>query len=54
MLAVIAPDWKKTDASKKLGKDASVKMAGKDFLDETGEVLEAFKVEVKKLMKIKK
>ncbi len=53
MLAALAPNWKKSDDTKKLGKDASVKMAGKEFLDEKGEVLDSFKKDVKKLMKLK-
>lgn len=54
VLREVAPDWKKSEKSKKAGKIASQKMEGKEFLDETGEVVDSFKAEVKKLMKAKK
>lgn len=50
VLKSVAPDWKKTDASKAKAKDVSQKMEGKEFLDDNGEVLDSFKAEVKKLM----
>lgn len=50
VLKSVAPDWKKTEASKAKAKSASQKMDGKEFLNEEGEVLPAFKAEVKKLM----
>ncbi len=48
------PDWKKTTESKAKAKNTSMKMEGKDFLDEDGEVLKEFSAEVKKLMASKK
>ena len=51
VLKAISPDWKKSPASKTKAKEASQSMEGKDFLDETGEVIASFKAEVKKLMK---
>lgn len=50
VLKTAAPDWKKSDKSKEKAKDVSTKMEGKAFLNEDGDVLESFKVEVKKLM----
>lgn len=44
------PGWNKDDAMKKAAKDASVAMAGKDFLDADGEVLESFIEELGTLM----
>jgi outer membrane biosynthesis protein TonB len=53
-LKTVAPDWKKTTASKAKAKEASLEMEGKDFLDDKGNVLAAFKTAVKKLMSGKK
>lgn len=50
----IAPEWKKSDDLKKKAKDASQSMEGKDFLDDSGEVLSEFKDAVKKLLTGKK
>lgn len=50
VLKVVAPDWKKTADSKAKAKTVSQKMVGKEFLDANGEVVAAFKTEVKKLM----
>lgn len=50
VLRYVAPDYKKSEASKLKAKETSIKMSGKEFLDEDGEVLESFKAEVKKLM----
>lgn len=50
VLKAVAPDWKKSDASKAKAKSVSQKMAGKEFLDANGVVVSAFKAEVKKLM----
>lgn len=54
ILKSINPKWNKSDVTKTKGKNASVKMDGKEFLDEDGEVLESFTAEVKKLMAVKK
>jgi DNA polymerase III gamma/tau subunit len=54
VLSSVAPDWKKTPESKEKAKGASQKMEGKEFLDESGEVLESFTAEVKKIMTGKK
>lgn len=54
LLRTVAPDWKKSDATKAKAKKASEVMEGKEFLDENGEVLATFKAEVKKLMAVKK
>lgn len=54
VLKAVAPDWKKSDKTKAKAKDVSLKMEGKDFLDETGEVIPAFRAAVKKLMDGKK
>lgn len=50
VLRGVAPDWKKSDASKSRAKQASAKMEGIAFLDSNGEVLKEFKLQVKKLM----
>lgn len=50
VLRSVAPDWKKTEVTKARAKKASEQMAGKEFLDEDGEVLSSFKDAVKKLM----
>lgn len=50
LLKAVAPDWKKSDEGKAKAKKASMKMEGKEFLNEDGEVLPAFKAEVKKLL----
>lgn len=49
-LKAVYPDWKKSAATKAKGKSASQKMEGKDFLDDNGNVLPAFKAELKKLV----
>lgn len=51
VLKSVAPNWKKSEASKLKAKQVSQKMEGKEFLDETGDVLSSFTAEVKKLMK---
>ena len=54
LIRSVAPDWKKTEASKAKAKKTSESMVGKEFLDENGEVLESFRSEVKKMMLAKK
>lgn len=54
VLRSVAPDWKKSPESKAKAKKTSEKMEGVEFLDESGEVLESFKSQVKKLMSAKK
>lgn len=54
ILRSVAPEWKKSEASKAKAKKTSEVMNGKEFLDENGEVLPEFKNEVKKLMVGKK
>lgn len=54
ILKEVAPNWKKTDASKALAKSVSQKLEGKDFLDDNGEVASDFKALVKKHMASKK
>jgi len=50
VLKEVAPDWKKSEASKKKAKAVSTKVVGLAFLDEDGEVLKSFKAAVKKMM----
>ena len=50
LLGSVAPDWRKSEESKARAKKTSVTMAGKEFLDADGEILESFTAEVKKLM----
>lgn len=54
ILKSVNPDWKKTEASKLKAKSVSEKMAGKNFLNDDGEVLPEFTAEVKKLLAAKK
>lgn len=54
LLRSVAPDWKRNDASKLKAKKASEQLEGEDFLDESGEVLDGFVTQVKKLMGVKK
>ena len=51
LLRSIAPDWKKTEESKKKAKKVSEVLEGEDFLDANGEVLDSFKALVKKKLK---
>lgn len=51
VLKGVAPNWKDNPKTKAKAKDCSVKMEGKEFLDENGKVLKEFVAEVKKLMK---
>lgn len=53
-LRLIAPDWKKDEASKKKAKAASEKLEGVEFLDASGVVLPTFIAAMKKLMGVKK
>lgn len=46
ILKSVAPEWKKTDASKAKAKSASESMEGLPFLDDEGNVLESFKTKV--------
>ena len=54
LVGSVAPDWKKSDASKALAKKTSEALEGTPFLDENGEVVAEFKAEVKKRMAAKK
>jgi len=47
----IAPQWKKTDASKAKAKKLSMELNGQDFLDADGEVVPSFMTALKKGMK---
>lgn len=51
VLKSIAPDWKKSEESKKKAKEVSEQVEGEPFLDENGEVLDGFKTKVRKLFK---
>lgn len=51
VLRSVAPDWKKSEESKKKAKKVSEAVEGEPFLDENGEVLADFKAKVKKQMK---
>lgn len=54
VLKSVMPDWKKSEDTKKRAKLVSQKLEGKEFLDESGEVLVSFKIEAKRMMAAKK
>ena len=54
VLRSVMPDWKKSEKTKALAKEASAAMDGEDFLDAEGNVVPEFEAQVKKLMKVKK
>lgn len=54
VLAEVAPKWKSSAEGKAKVKTCSIKLNGQPFLDVDGEVLESFKLAVKKHMTAKK
>lgn len=48
VLKSVAPDWSKSDAGKKKAKGISADMEGAPFLDDNGDVYDAFKEKLKK------